>query len=81
MKLAEYIKANGSRAAAVKIVDIKINKILGISVHDLPDTAQLSEVYDSIEDVLNNYDLEYGMPKIKEILRGITQEFIEEICW
>jgi len=81
MKLAQYIETHGTRAAAVKLLDNRVFKILGLSVHDLPETSELVEVYDEIENVLLNDDEEYGIPKIKSILQGIDQEFIEKICW
>jgi hypothetical protein len=81
MNLKQYIETHGTRAAAIEIVNKRILKIIGLSVHDLPETAALVEIYDSIEDILINGDEEYGKQQIAEILYEITPDFIEEICW
>ena len=41
MKLQDYLKANGTRKTAEKLVDNRIFKITGLSMHDLPDSTEL----------------------------------------
>lgn len=81
MKLKEYIKTHGTRKTAIAIVNIRVQRIMGISVHDLPDTYELCCIYDEIEDILINGDIDYGKQQIKDILADITPDFIESICF
>ena len=52
---------------------------MGLSIADLPDSTQLWDIVEELESELmeENFDIEI----IKDILKGITFEFIEEICW
>jgi hypothetical protein len=78
MKLQEFLNENGARKTAEKLVDNRIIRITGLSMHDLPDTTELWDIVDKIEEELSEED--YNPNKIKESLQDITLEFIEEIC-
>ena len=79
MKLQEFLETNGARKTAVKLVEIRIFKIMGLSMQDLPDRMELWDIVDELESMLENNDFE--MESIKDILNEITFEFIEGICW
>jgi hypothetical protein len=78
MKLQEFLNENGARQTAEKLVDSRIIRITGLSMHDLPDSSELWDIVDEIEEELSEED--YNPNKIKETLQDITLEFIEEIC-
>lgn len=78
MKLQEFLQQNGARKTAEKLVEMRIFKVIGLSMQDLPDTAELWDIVDNIEEELNEED--YNPNRIKESLQDITFEFIEGIC-
>ena len=78
MKLQEFLQQNGARKTAEKLVDMRILKVIGFSMQNLPDKAELWDIVDSIEEELNEED--YNPNKVKESLQEITFEFIESIC-
>jgi len=79
MKLQEFLNENGPRKTATKLVEIRIFRIMGLSMQDLPDSTQLWDIVDEIESLLEECD--FKMETIKDLLNEITFEFIEEICW
>jgi hypothetical protein len=79
MKLQDYLKANGTRKTAEKLVDNRIFKITGLSMHDLPDSTELWDLVEELREIFKNDD--FDIQEVKNILREITPEYIEEICW
>jgi hypothetical protein len=79
MKLQEFLNENGPRKTATKLVEIRIFRIMGLSMQDLPDSTQLWDIVDELESLLEECD--FKMETIKDLLNEITFEFIEEICW
>ena len=79
MKLQEFLNENGARQTAIKLVEMRIFRIMGLSMQDLPDSSELWEIVDNIEEELSEED--YNPNRIKESLQDITFEFIEGICW
>jgi hypothetical protein len=79
MKLKDYLAINGTKKTAEKLADLRIQNVMGLSIADLPDSTQLWDIVEELESELmeENFDIEI----IKDILKGITFEFIEEICW
>ena len=64
MKLQEFLNENGARQTAEKLVDSRIIRITGLSMHDLPDSSELWDIVDQIEEELSEED--YNPNKIKE---------------
>jgi hypothetical protein len=79
MTLQEYIEKYGTRKAAMQLVSKRIQSIIFLSLEDLPDTFELCELIDEIEDVLINGDMPYAKEQIKTILEQIDQDFIESL--
>ena len=79
MKLQEFLNENGPRKTATKLIEIRIFRIMGLSMQDLPDSTQLWDIVDELESLLEECD--FKMETIKDLLNEITFEFIEEICW
>ena len=79
MKLQEFLQQNGARKTAEKLVEMRIFKVIGLSMHDLPDSTYLWDIVDELESILE--DNNFKMETIKDILSEITFEYIEEICW
>ena len=79
MKLKDYLAINGTRKTAEKLADLRVQNVMGFSMADLPDSTQLWDIVEELESELmeENFDNEV----IKDILKGITFEFIAEICW
>jgi hypothetical protein len=79
MKVQEFLAINGARVTAEKLVNMRIQFVMGLSMADLPDRNELWDIVEDIEEELNEED--FSMQRIKESLQDITPEFIEEICW
>jgi hypothetical protein len=79
MKVQEFLAINGARVTAEKLVNMRIQFVMGLSMADLPDRSELWDIVEDIEEELNEED--FSMQRIKESLQDITPEFIEEICW
>jgi hypothetical protein len=79
MKLKEYLAINGTRKTAEKLADLRIQNVMGLSMADLPDSTQLWDIVEELESelMLDDFDIKV----IKDILKEITFEFIEEISW
>jgi predicted aldo/keto reductase-like oxidoreductase len=78
MKLQDYLNKNGARQTAEKLVDNRIIRITGLSMHDLPDTTEVWDIVEELEAILENDN--FDIQGIKDILNEITLEYIEEIC-
>ena len=81
MKVQEFLKLNGARKTAEKLINMRVQFVMGLSMEDLPDSTQLWDIVESIEEELKEDGEEFSFNKIKETLNEITFEFIEEICW
>ena len=81
MKVQEFLKLNGTRKTAEKLVNMRVQFVMGLSMEDLPDSIQLWDIVESIEEEFKEDGEEFSFNRIKETLNEITFEFIEEICW
>ena len=81
MKVQEFLKLNGARKTAEKLVNMRVQFVMGLSMEDLPDSIQLWDIVESIEEEFKEDGEEFSFNRIKETLNEITFEFIEEICW
>ena len=79
MKLQEFLAINGARATAEKLVNMRVQQVTGLCMSDLPDSNELWDIVEEIETELMEEN--FSIDKIKDILKAITHEFIEEICW
>jgi len=79
MKLQEFLAINGARVTAEKLVNMRIQYATGLSMSDLPDSNELWNIVEGIEEELNEED--FSMQRIKESLQEITPELIEQLCW
>lgn len=76
MTLKEYVEKYGERKAAIKLVDDKIFRIVGMTTRELPDTPELCCLYDEIEDYIKG-GIEENRENIKAALAEIDREFID----
>jgi hypothetical protein len=81
MKVQEFLKLNGARKTAEKLVNMRVQFVMGLNMADLPDSTQLWDIVEEIEAELNEDNEGVDMGRIREALQDITPEFIEEICW
>ena len=79
MDLSEFLAENGTRKTAEKLMDLRVLNVMGLSYHDLPDSNELWDIVEEIETELMEEN--FSIDKIKDILKEITPEFIEELCW
>jgi hypothetical protein len=79
MKLKEFLAENGTRKTAEKLMDLRVLNVMGLSYNDLPDSNELWDIVEEIETELMEEN--FSIDKIKDILKEITPEFIEELCW
>jgi hypothetical protein len=79
MKLKEFLADNGTRKTAEKLMDLRVLNVMGLSYNDLPDSNELWDIVEEIETELMEEN--FSIDKIKDILKEITPEFIEELCW
>jgi len=81
MKLQEFLAINGAKATAEKLVNMRVQQVTGLCMSDLPDSNELWDIVEQIEEELNEDKEGVSYARIKETLQEITPEFIEEICW
>ena len=79
MKFQEFLAINGAKATAEKLVNMRVQYVTGLSMSDLPDRTELWDIVEEIETELMEEN--FSIDKIKDILKEITPEFIEELCW
>jgi hypothetical protein len=81
MKLQEFLAINGVKATAEKLVNMRVQQVTGLCMSDLPDSNELWDIVEQIEEELNEDKEGVSYARIKETLQEITPEFIEELCW
>jgi hypothetical protein len=79
MKLADYLEINGARKTAEKLVNMRLLNVCGMDIDTLPDSQNLWYIVEELEEILQ--DEKYKQEDIKNVLKEITFEFIEEIAY
>jgi len=72
--LQKWIAENGARGAGVKMIDQMLNKIIGLSSSDLPDSATFASGLDDIESLLESGNYDGAL----EVARDTAKEMVEE---
>jgi hypothetical protein len=78
-QLQLLINLHGSREVSNRLVNLRINRIVGLDMNDLPDTSELCDVVDELDELLQSKD--YTLENIKNILDGINMEFIQDMVF
>ena len=78
-KLELLINLHGSREVSNRLVNSRINRIVGLDMNDLPDTSDLCDIVDELDELLQSKD--YTLESIKNILDGIDMEFIQDMVF
>jgi len=78
-KLQLLINLHGSREVSNRLVNSRINRIVGLDMNDLPDTSDLCDIVDELDELLQSKD--YTLEGIKNILDGINMEFIQDMVF
>lgn len=76
-QLQLMINLHGSREVSIKLINSRIYKILGMDMSDLPDTSELCDTIDELQELLETEN--YTIEEIKSILDSIDIEFIEQM--
>ena len=79
MTIKQSIERNGERETPHRILNRKVLMVCGIGLSELPDVPELADLVDEIEDIIS--DDEVDTDALREVLSGVTMEFIEEVCW
>ena len=75
MTIQEYANKYGARKTAIKLVSYTIYQKIGLSVDDLPDTSELCNMYDDLEELIED-GYEENKEQVKDILSQIDDDFI-----
>ena len=78
-QLELLINLHGSREVSIRLINSRINKFCGLDMNDLPDTSELSDVIDELDEELESKS--YTIESIKNILDTINMNFIEEMVF
>ena len=73
------VNLHGSREVSNRLVNSRINRIVGLDMNDLPDTSDLCDIVDELDELLQSKD--YTLENIKNILDGINMEFIQDMVF
>ena len=76
-KLQNQVNEFGSREVSRKLVNSRIYRVIGIDMMDLPDTSELCDVVDELQELLDSKD--YTIENIRSVLDTIDFEFIENM--
>jgi hypothetical protein len=76
-QLQLLINLHGSREVSNRLVNSRINKIVGLDMNDLPDTSELCDVIDELDELLQSKN--YSIQEIKDVLDTINIDFIQEM--
>ena len=79
MKLADFLQINGARKTAEKLVNMRLLNVCGMDIGTIPDSTTLWDIVEEIEEILQ--DENYKQEDIKNALKEITFELIEEIAY
>ena len=73
------VNLHGSREVSNRLVNSRINRIVGLDMNDLPDTSDLCDIVDELDELLQSKD--YTLENVKNILDGIDMEFIQDMVF
>jgi molybdopterin converting factor small subunit len=78
-QLNSLVNLHGSRVMSNRLINSKINQIVGLDMNDLPDTSELCDVIDELDELLQSKD--YTIEDIRNVLNNINIEFIQEMVF
>ena len=78
-QLDSLVNLHGSRVMSNRLINSRINKIVGLDMNDLPDTSELCYVIDELDELLQSKD--YTIEDIKNVLDNINIDFIEDMVF
>jgi hypothetical protein len=78
-QLNSLVNLHGSRVISNRLTNSKINQIVGLDMNDLPDTSELCDVIDELDELLQSKD--YTIEDIRNVLNSINIEFIQEMVF
>jgi hypothetical protein len=78
-QLNSLVSLHGSRVMSNRLINSKINQIVGLDMNDLPDTSELCDVIDELDELLQSKD--YTIEDIRNVLNNINMDFIQEMVF
>lgn len=78
MKLKDYLQKHGARKAAMALADYYCRRICGISLTELPDTAELCDLYDELEGILESNAGRLSDPAVMKTISSLIKDVINE---
>lgn len=79
MTIKEFAVKHGARKTAKKLVDNRVKMLAGLGLDELPDTFEISEIVDQLEEIIKT-DPD-NRESVKEVLSNIDHEFIEALIF
>lgn len=79
-KVHAYAQNYGARKCAIKLVENRISSLsMGMlgSLSDLPDTSELCDILDELEDAIKGDDL----ARMREVLSEVDEDFVGRMIW
>jgi len=80
-KLPSLIKKYGARKAARTIVNAQVFAVSGMGLDSLPDTAEICNMVDEIEGIIESEISSNVIDEVLEILSQIDTNFVEELVF
>ena len=74
MTIQQHAEQYGARTTAQTLFRNRIRQF-GLFADDLPDTCEVADIIDSLEEAIGNDDRE----EVKSILSEVTMDWVEEI--
>jgi hypothetical protein len=78
-QLQLLINLHGSREVSIRLINSRLNKFVGLDMNDLPDTSELCDVIDELQEVLDSKT--FSIDEIKDVLNNIDMEFIQDMVF
>ena len=78
-QLELLINLHGSREVSIRLINSRINKFCGLDMNDLPDTSELCDTIDELQELLETKN--YTIEDIRNVLDTINMDFIEEMVF
>jgi hypothetical protein len=79
LTILEFIAKHGEEKTAFKLIDKRIESILGLSILDLPDTSEVADILEELADQL--HDNPTDKESIKAILHSVNIDFIHLLIY
>jgi len=78
MNINEFCEKHGSRKTARAIISKRISQLCGLSLSDLPDSSELCDLTDSMEEIIGMNIGNLQHPDVLKELKGLMDDVINK---